>query len=161
MTLQRTTDRESLLERELARSESERARAEVHNERLRRDAQAKLRVETELRLELERTRAGQVDAQRSIQMALFEVNAMRKIWTHAQGQLEVERQQRFALFAELDVARVEIGRLADRTELETLRADRDSARTQLAVVGASRSWKITRPLRVASRLLRSARGLFG
>lgn len=158
MTMQQSTDRETLLERELARSESERARAESHNERLQRGAQVQLRVVTELRLDLERARVAQADAQRSIQMALAEVNAMRQIWTHAQTQLDIERRRRFALHAQLDLAGVSIEQLSDRSELEALRADRDDARRRLEVVASSTSWRITRPLRLVSRLLRSLLG---
>ncbi len=150
MTLQQTTDRESLLERELARSESERARAEAHNERLRRDAQANVRVETELRLELERTRAAQVDAQQSIQMALAEVNAMREIWTHAHGQLDLERRRRFALHAELDLALLEVAQLAERL-----------AANSQPIVAAASSWRSKRAVRVAIRFVRAVQARLG
>jgi hypothetical protein len=155
MTMEQTTDRQGLLESELARSESERARAEARVERLQSAALAKLRVETELRLDLERARVAQAYAQRSIQMALAEVHAMRDIWTHASAQLDLERRRGIALHAELDTTLTQLDNA--HAELAALRVERDDAQRQLAVVATSSSWKVTRPIRLVSRILRSVR----
>lgn len=159
MTTQKMADREFLVEHELTRSEAERTRLQAQNERLLRAAQVQLKIETALRIDLERARAAQADAQRSIQMSLAEVQAMRQIWTHAQTQLELERRQRFALQTEVKLLRRDNEQIG--SEVAAIRADRDDARRHLETMATSSSWRITRPLRLGVRIIRGIRRRVG
>jgi len=142
---------DDLMRTELARSEAERSRAESALERLQRAHNAQLRALTEATINLARAEAGEAEAQQTVRLAVAEIAAVRDLWVRTHLQLERERELGRGHAHALN------GAIRRAEELEAIRVERDSLREQLDAITASRSWKLSRPIRVAARVVRRIR----